>query len=190
MFCLKWMIIRKMPNYLASPLFLCRALLAAACFLPLTPACAGFEEDYEKEAWQELKFQLPAAPRKESMIPFYVSAATENRFFVDGDSLSVGSDGVVRYVLLVETSGGARNVSFEGMRCETRERRMYASGRSDASWSKSRKNEWEPIREAIANRHYAALFFDYFCPGGVIVRHVEEAVNALRAGEHPDNRRR
>lgn len=170
-------------------LFRGRPLLAVLFPLLLTPAHAGFEEDYEKQAWQEVQYQLPAAPKKETLIPFYVSASTENRFFVDATSVSVASDGVVRYVLVVETAGGARNVSFEGMRCETRERRLYASGRSDGAWSKSRRNEWELLREAVANRHYAALFFDYFCPGGVIVRNAAEAVGALRAGGHPDNRR-
>jgi hypothetical protein len=156
----------------------------------LSSAAATFEEDYEKQLWQEIEFQLPAAPKAESLIPFYVSAATENRFFVDPTTLTVGSDGVVRYVLMVLTPGGARNVTFEGMRCETKERRIYASGRLDGSWSKSRRNDWESIREAVANRHYAALFIEYFCPGGVIVRNAAEAVSALRTGGHPESRPR
>lgn len=166
-----------------------RFVLAALLTGFLIPAQAGFEEDYEKQAWQEIQFQMPAAPKNESLIPFYVSAATDNRFFVDGSTVSVGSDGVVRFVLLVLTSGGARNVTFEGMRCETGERRIYASGRLDGSWSKSRRNEWEKIKEAVANRHYSALFYDYFCPGGIIARSDQEAVGALRAGIHPDNHR-
>lgn len=161
--------------------------VALSCFL--ISAEAGFEEDYEKQVWQEIQHQMPPAPRQESLVSFYVSAATDNRFFVDANSVSVGNDGVVRYVLLILTSGGARNVSYEGMRCETGERRIYASGRQDGSWSKSRRNEWEKIREAVANRHYAALYYDYFCPGGVIARSDQEAVSALRAGLHPDNRR-
>lgn len=166
-----------------------RRLLLAAPFVLSMGAYAGFEEDYEKQPWQETQVQLPAPPRPESLIQFYVSAATDNQFFVDGASVSVGSDGVVRFTLLATTAGGVRNVSFEGMRCETRERRLYASGRSDAAWSKARKNEWEPIRDVGRNRQYAALYFDYFCPGGVIARSAEEAVGALRAGIHPDNAR-
>jgi CNP1-like family len=155
----------------------------------LSPANAGFEEEYEKQAWQELEHQLPAAPKKESLLPFYVSAATDNLFFVDSASLTVDADGVIRYVLVVETSGGARNVSFEGMRCETRERRIYASGRRDGTWSKSRRNEWVPLRDAVANRQYAALYFDYFCPSGIIANSADTVVRALRSGGYPENRR-
>jgi hypothetical protein len=165
------------------------AAAAAMVWLFSQPACADFEEDYELKAWQEMSVQLPAAPRKEALLPFYVSAATNNNFSVDAASLTVGADGVVRYVLVVETAGGARNVSYEGMRCLTRERRIYASGRLDGAWSKSRNNQWEPIHDVAANRQHAALFLEYFCPGGVIVRNSEEALNALRTGIHPENRR-
>ena len=165
------------------------AIGTALIWLFNQPACADFEEDYELKAWQEMAVQLPQAPRKEALLPFYVSAATNNDFSVDAASLSVGADGVVRYILVVETAGGARNVSFEGMRCLTRERRIYASGRLDGAWSKSRNNQWEPIHDVAANRQHAALFLEYFCPGGVIVRNAEEAINALRTGVHPINRR-
>lgn len=153
------------------------------------PVFADFDEDYETKQWQELEVQLPAPLRQESLQPFYVSAATENRFFIDLATLSVGADGVVRYTLLIQTPEGGRNVTYEGMRCESRERRIYASGRRDGSWSKSRQNEWVRIQDVYGNRHHAALFLEYFCPGGVIARNAAEAKDALRRGEHPDNRR-
>lgn len=167
------------------------ALLIVGTLFSLTHvAQAGFEEDYEKQGWQEMEVQMPAAPQREYLRSFYVSAVTDNLFYIDTTSLTIGTDGVIRYVLLVETTSGARNVSFEGMRCETRERRMYASGRSDGSWSKSRRNEWVPVQEAVANRQYAALFYDYFCPSGMIVDSREAVIRALRSGGQTDNRPR
>jgi len=163
--------------------------LAWAVVMSSAAFAADFDEAYDVKQWQEMAVLMPAAANKESLIPFYVSAATENQFFIDGATLTVGEDGVVRYVLIVQTAGGARNTSFEGMRCLTRERRIYASGRLDGSWSKSRNNEWVKVRDAAANRQYAALFLEYFCPGGIIVRNAEEARQALLAGSHPDNRR-
>ncbi len=165
--------------------------LALTLFAVPVPSAwsAGFDDDYDAKTWQEIELVLPAAPEAKSMHSFYVSAAASNSFSVDLSSLSVGEDGVVRYVLLVETPGGARNVTFEGMRCETRERRIYASGRRDGAWSKSRNNAWERIRDIAPNRQHAALFLDYFCPGGVIVRDVAEARDALKRGGHPTNQR-
>lgn len=167
--------------------FLRSSLLLSVLALSASSALADFEEDYESKGWKELEVQLPNAPKPENLLPFYVSAATENKFFVDGATLTVGSDGVVRYVLLVQSPQGGRNVTFEGMRCETRERRMYASGRLDGTWSKARKNEWDKIQDVSTNRHHAALFLEYFCPFGIPVRDAAEARKALVRGIHPGN---
>lgn len=164
----------------------CQSLrLWALVFLGAWFGLVAAESEDEIRPWQENEVRLPSAPRSEALLPFYVSASTENRFFVDASSLTVGDDGVLRFVLVVLGAEGARNVTFEGMRCEAKERRLYASGRTDGSWSKSRNNDWMRIRDAVANRHYATLYLDYFCPGGVIVRNAQEAVDALRRGGHP-----
>ena len=163
--------------------------LVGACSL-LAPSAVAEEDDYQPpRQWQEVDVQFPPAPLRENLLPLYVSAATANKFFIDGASLSVGADSVIRYVLLVETPEGGRNVTFEGMRCETRERRIYASGRQDGSWSKARKNEWVRIQDAYANRQHAALFLEYFCPLGNSVHSAAEARDALVRGGHPDLRR-
>lgn len=172
-----------LPSALLLPLF------AILMVLVWHPAYADFDEDFDDKQWREVAVQLPPAPQQENLLPIYVSAATDNEFFIDGATLTVGADGVVRYVLVVQTSGGARNVSFEGLRCETRERRIYASGRPDGSWSKSRNNEWKRIQDVAGNRYHAALFSDYFCPEGVIARSAEEARDALKRGRHPESRR-
>lgn len=164
----------------------CSASLACVALV----ACVGvaFASDEEPLVWREADVVFPVLPAPESMKPFFVSAAASNRFLLDPASLSVGGDGVVRYVLLVETPGGARNMTYEGMRCATREKRIYASARRDGSWSPSRNEAWEKIRDIAPNRQHAALFLDYFCPGGVIVRDPDEARDALSKGGHPSNK--
>lgn len=166
---------------LQSSMFLAMALVLSGGVL------ADFEEDYEAKQWHEIEVTLPTAPRADALLPFSVSATTSNSFFIDGRALSVGSDGVVRYALVVLSPEGGRNVSYEGIRCETRERRIYASGRGDGSWSKSRANEWVKIQDVSGNRHHAALFLDYFCPGGIAARDAEEVRDALRRGGHPES---
>lgn len=81
--------------------------------------------------------QLPAFPEQENLVPFKVGSVSDKQFFVDGASISIGSDDVIRYSLVVVSSTGAKSISFEGMRCATGERRVYAFGRSDKTWSKA-----------------------------------------------------
>ena len=38
-----------------------------------------------------------AAVTPDKLIPFVVSAMTDNRFMIDSESLSIGSDGIFRY---------------------------------------------------------------------------------------------
>lgn len=139
-----------------------------------------FEED---KPWVEVETVLPEYPKSENLIQFYVSAVTSNTFLVDAKSLSAGEDGVVRYTVVVKTSGGASNVSFEGMRCKTKERRLYALGRNDNTWVKPRTKDWTNIRPGS---YQAILYKEYFCPGGMSIYKAEEGVDALKRGGYPD----
>lgn len=157
--------------------------LLAALAIGLLAGRALAEDDAPKR--QEREVVLPAFPRESDLVEFYVSAATSNRFYIDAATLSAGDDGVVRYTLVVLTSGGATNVSHEGIRCATLEFRLYATGRSDRTWSPARTSEWRPIENKPVNRHHAALSRDYFCPNGNPVLSADEGRNALRLGKHP-----
>ncbi|KAB2318782.1 hypothetical protein F8A86_10465 [Betaproteobacteria bacterium SCN1] len=142
-----------------------------------------FDREFEAEKpWVEMAAQLPAYPRAENLVPFDVSSATRNRFFVDTASISVGEDKVVRYTVVVEAAGGATNVSFEGMRCETAERRLYAYGHPDGTWSKARNSGWETIRLRSLLSYRKALYEDHFCPDGINVRSADDAVRSLKKG--------
>lgn len=140
----------------------------------------------EEKAWVEAQAEFPAFPKEQNLIGFQVSAASPNAFFVDAGSISPGSDGVVRFTLVVVSASGATNVSYEGIRCETRQHRLYATGRSDGTWVKARSSRWRDITGALTNRQHAALAREYFCPGGLPIRSGDEGASALRRGRHPE----
>ncbi|MRR50529.1 MAG: hypothetical protein EG825_06380 [Rhodocyclaceae bacterium] len=135
--------------------------------------------------WREESIALPPLPKEENLLEFYVSAGTSNHFYIDGPSIDPGKDGVVRYTLVIRTSGGATNVTHEGIRCETRELKLYATGTMAGTWSRTRKDEWRPIENKPVNRHHAALSRDLFCPAGARIYSNEEGREALRLGKHP-----
>jgi hypothetical protein len=139
----------------------------------------------EPVEWRELQAEPPAAPRNEDLIEFYVGPNTTNRFYIDGTTLSAGKDGVVRYVLVVKAAGGATNVTFEGIRCQTGEYRLYASGRADGTWALSRTASWRPIENKPINRHHAALSRDLFCQSGIPIANPDQGRDALRRSKDP-----
>lgn len=129
----------------------------------------NFEYDFDAnaKAWKEVQAQLPPYPKAENLVEFTVSAATSNRFYIDFPSIHVGQDGVVRYTVLIKSPAGAETVSFEGMRCETGERKLYAFGHKDGQgggeWSRNRYAKWELIPARQATSHQRELFFHYLC---------------------------
>lgn len=169
------------------------ALLAVSLIAIAGPAAGQqfygdkkYGEYYEEEKkWAEQETGLPVYPSTQNLIEFDAGAATNNRYYVDGSTLSVGEDGVVRYVVVVKASGGASNVNFEGIRCGAKERKLYATGRSENVWGKSRVQEWQSIRPGS---YQAVLYKEYFCPRNSIIFKVEEGVDALKRGGHPEAR--
>ena len=141
-------------------------------------AFAGLLVDADPD-WKEGAAEMPAAPQDAGLRSFDIGSTSPNAFFVDEQSVSVGEDGVVRYTLVVRTPGGAENVTFEGIRCATGERRIYASGRKDGTWVPMKNSEWQPISVNNYNRPRAALAYDYFCDGPAGPRDRKHALQLL-----------
>lgn len=168
-------------------------LLAGLFLLSTTAAAAGWdawEHEFDDEKpWVELQAQIPAYPKLEEAIAFFVSGATENKFFIDPKSISVGADDVVRYTLIVKSPEGVVNITFEGIACRTQEVKLYAFGRTDGTWSRNRYAKWSPIEYKDRNRQHHMLYDDFFCPGGMSPRDADEAVYGLKQGIHPRAKR-
>lgn len=158
---------------------------------PEPPGHRQYTIDFEEDApWQEQQdVPLPAFPRPENLLEFYVSAVSNNKYLIDASTLAIGNDGVVRYVLVVRTSGGAVNISFEGINCKERSWKHYATGHGSSTWVRSRASRigWRPIENKPVNRHHAALSRDLFCPNGIPIHTADEGRDALRLGKHPNS---
>lgn len=148
------------------------------------PVSAGLLVDADPD-WKEVEATMPPAPQEAGLRAFDIGSPSPNAFFVDEGSVSVGADGVVRYTLVVRTPGGAENVTFEGIRCATGERRIYASGRKDGSWVPMKNSAWQSIGDNTYNRPRAALAWDYFCDGPAGPRDRKHALQLLQQQRDP-----
>lgn len=151
--------------------------------------CANkpFKDQFEDEkTWVERATQLPPYPNTQSLLEFDAGGAvTGSHYLIDPSSINVGGDGVIRFTLVVQSSSGASNVSYEGIRCSTTERKLYALGLDDKTWAQPRISEWEKltlVRQFYAQRELAR---NIFCPNRQMVRDNDDAISALKAGYHP-----
>ena len=160
-----------------------RRLGVVCAFALAATGCAHYDplkDDLDGKPWEIQQTLLPPAPKDGNLIPFYVGP-TPFAFFLDRASVSVGPDGVVRYTLIARSSSGGTNVSYEGIRCRSYERRVYAFGRSDGGWSQASNSRWAPIFR-LATEPQTALADDFFCTERGPVRTTEEALRALGRG--------
>ena len=140
-----------------------------------------FRGDFDEKPWAEQQAQLPAFPIPQNLIRVNMETMRNFEVAIDGSSIDIGQDGVVRYILVARSSGGAENITFEGIRCDSRERKLYAIGRSDKTWGEVRNPAWTSY--AINPRSYhAELAREFFCPELAIVLNAAEAARNLRRG--------
>lgn len=131
----------------------------------------------------EGKLELPPLPQDSDLVEFYpVASVGSHRYFIDVKSLTSGQDRIVRYALVMRTTGGAVNTTYEGIHCQLREQRLYAIAYRGKGWVEARQSRWEPIRRGRVNDHHSFLYTEYFCHEGVIPVEKSAIVSALRRG--------
>jgi hypothetical protein len=135
-----------------------------------------------KSNWVENKVDtLPPLPQDSSLLPFEVSGNTPLQFAIDRNSLTVGTDGVVRYTVVVTSPSGARNVNYEGIRCDTYEWRLYAGLNADHDgWDTTVANEFSRIENGALNAYHAALYQDYLCANKIPTGNAKQIVENIR----------
>ncbi|MPW15958.1 hypothetical protein GCT13_03230 [Paraburkholderia sp. CNPSo 3157] len=115
--------------------------------------------------WTEKKVDtLPPMPQPGNLLPFTVSQNTTLQFALDAKSLTVDDDGVVRYTVVITSPSGARNVNYEGIRCQDYSWKLYAGLNADHDdWDRTVENDWTRIENGDLNAYHASLYQDYFC---------------------------
>lgn len=178
-------------------LFLC--LVPALLLLPVRAMSADvwdelnehefqLNEDVEEYIWQEEGMQLPEYPQDVNLLEVAGPAAYRNyQYLIDGKTLQVGKDGVVRYSMVIRSPGGADNVMFEGLRCNSGQIKNYAYGGTDKMGKKvflRRENaKWKPIRSIGVTGYSQSLRANYFCDmkGAILTRH--EIIQNIKYGK-------
>jgi len=153
------------------------ALLSAAT---LSASALSWADDDANKPPPEIDWQLPAAPAASDMLPFFQSPITKQTFAIDAKSLSVDKDEVVRYTIIGTSAGGAKNISYEGIRCSTFEKRLYAMGHADGTWAKARDSEWQPIPTTGTNKQHEDLAINFLCSGTSIAGSTSQILQSLR----------
>jgi len=114
--------------------------------------------------WVEQGLVLPPYPVEANLIRIDAGRpGFPYTIYIDGSSLSMGKDRVVRYTVVLRSKYGVDNISFEGIRCPHRQYKRYAYGDNGRFYPLS-AGDWAFIRGQRQNFYRAVLADKYFCP--------------------------
>lgn len=124
---------------------------------------------------------FPDQPADDDLIAIDTGPTARHRNAVALSSITFGGDHILRYALVVDTAGGARNVSYEAIDCPRRAWKLYATAQG-GQWVAARQPAWRAIENTGIGNVRAVLARDFFCAGDVLVRDAESARTSLRRG--------
>jgi len=133
----------------------------------------GEEDDFDviEKPWQESALQLPELPAEDAWatIPMDSLPATQELALGENSILIDKKDWVVRYWLLIRSTGGAYNASYQGLRCRTREVVTYAYGQKhrDPMVTRVKEPRWTAIGNRRKGNYHHELAHYIFCSGEV-----------------------
>jgi hypothetical protein len=142
-------------------------LLSLAVTLPLMAKDRPFidepdntiREDFQDPEWKEGHVTVPTGYQTEDLQEFQLdNASGRYRYFIARSSLQSDADGACRFILVIRSSSGVENSSYEGMHCGAREYKVYAYGSqqglkplTQSSWQHITKSGWENYRNTLYN---------------------------------------
>ena len=146
--------------------FVIRGLLRTLTGALLLGSTLCFAQLADSDAeWVEEAPPSPPAFSREKLIPVDMPPYVSIKVGVDPDTIVVGKDGVVRYVVVMVNTTGSVSASFEGIRCNTDEFKVYARMGSSAVWSAVTTPQWKDLTANMPSRHSHALARQGACEG-------------------------
>lgn len=130
--------------------------------------------------WKEADAPPPPAFEVKRLIPFDVSVGSALRYGIDPATITLGNDGVVRYVVVARSATGAVNAMYEGLRCSTAEVRTYARYNPSGGWNAVRDTDWRSLYGNAATRHSLMFARQGGCRDKSPPQSVQDVVRSLR----------
>lgn len=115
--------------------------------------------------WKELEKLPPAKFNIDRMVPIEMPTYVSVKIGVDPDSLTIGEDGIVRYVMIAQSSSGNINAMYEGLWCLKGEVKTYARLGSDGKWDPVVDAQWLPLNGNRRSMHALAFARQGACDG-------------------------
>ena len=133
----------------------------------------GEGDDFEviETPWEESAVKVPELPEDDGWLTIAMDSLPSTQSLALGkDTIRIDkNDWVVRYWLLLRSTGGAYNAMYQGLRCKTRETITYAYGqkRREPVVVQVKEPRWVAIGPRRKGNYVQELSHYIFCSGEV-----------------------
>jgi hypothetical protein len=138
-----------------------------------------FDEKYA-EKWKESAIVLPPYPDDRDLLQVPMNSTDTLKIYIDDKSISRAPDRVARFSLVVESPSGARNVFYDGYRCETRLYKTYAIGTPQHAWTAIANPQWQMVPRSEVNSFRDNIYRRYVCDDNRSARAPEDLRRLLK----------
>lgn len=134
--------------------------------------------------WVEDKEPAPPAFSKTRALPLEMPNYVTVRVGIDPATVTVGQDGVVRYVVVMSNATGTVNAAYEGIRCASDQVKIYARAGASGEWSVIPEPAWRDVNGNQPSKH--AMVFARLAACDVRVANRQaEVIQALQTQQRP-----
>jgi hypothetical protein len=155
--------------------------LSAALVLAAPNSVAQTAVTLDNPDWEEEQVPPPPAFSKDKLIRLEMPPHVSVQVGVDPESIAVGADGVVRYVVVMTNATGNVNAAYEGLHCIRDEVKTYARFSASGQWSLTTNPAWKAVNDNMPSQHALA-----FARQGACQNHLastkQEIITALKSG--------
>ena len=134
--------------------------------------------------WKESDVPAPPAFDVGRVIDLEMPRHMTVKLGVDPETMRVTGDGVVRYVMVARSPGGTVNATYEGIRCQTGEVKVYARYTASKVWTAINNPGWTPLRNHQPSPHALAFARQGACEGRSATTNSTQAIiRKLKSGD-------
>jgi hypothetical protein len=134
------------------------------------------------EQWKESDVAVPPYPNDRDLLAVPMPSTGTLKIYIDRPSISRAPDRVARFTLVTESPSGARNVFYDGLRCETRQYKTYAIGTANRTLVPVENPTWRIIPRPAINAFRDYLYRSYVCDKHDSARTPEDLVRLIKHG--------
>ena len=129
----------------------------------LTPAELA-EPEIDPRRLPQKAIDLPPFPRARDLLPIRGDAAgSDYNYYIDVNSVSLTTDEVLHYTIVIQSPRGASNIVYEGIRCATQEIKVFAYGTRDGRFTRMPDPQWIYVHTQGPLGYRTALVERYVC---------------------------